>query len=314
MWQEDDAGGRTLVNAIVSSAAESGGLDIKVIQAPPVTKDPNELMQQTGDEFLDAFNGLLDSAAAPPNPLASFDQEAIRQYVRSLYTLGYILGWDERRETAGKALRAEATRDGRVNGRMLDKAEAVDRCAINWCRYKCNNLGEIVLRRNKCGDPACPYCALWKLENFLTSKMAEIERLANPTVYEVTLGKQRLHEDRERKVESLKAVYAEMRLWMTHLTDNAGTAHVQMTRDHMYHLYTCLERHVLESKIIMLAEYDEAAAGVLEEHFRREVTAAGGDPAAVRVTVVKHENVKDAVSAFQEIPSGAVIGTARNRI
>ena len=219
----------------------------------------------------------------------------------AFYTLGYIFGWDERRETAGKALRAEATRDGRINGRMLDKAELIDACAINGWRYKCQNLGEIILRRNKCGDTACPYCALWKLEAFLQSKMAEIERLVNPTTYKIELGLQRLRDDRDGKVEDLKAVYTEMRLWMTHLTDNAATAVTQVSRDHMFHLYTCLERHIVQSKIILLAEYDENAAGVHEEHFRREVAAAGGDPDAVKVTVVKHENVKAAVSDFQEV-------------
>ena len=110
-----------------------------------------------------------------------------------------------------------------------------------------------------------------------------------------------LHQDRDDKVEDLKAIYAEMRTWMTHLSDNQSTASTQVSRDHMYHLYTGLERHLMEAKILLLADYDENAIGVLEEHFRREVALANGDPDAVSVKVDRYETVQGAVEAFQQV-------------
>ncbi len=296
IWQEPDTAGQNL------SAMVAAGLpDAKVIQAPPGAKDPNELMQQAGDGFLELFQELVAEAAPPPDPLASFEMETIRRYIHVLYSLGYIFGWDARREAGAKALYLEGTQNGRVDGKLLDKAGRLEKCAINWWRYKCGNLSEIMLRRNKCGDPACPYCAAWKMEAFLSSKMAEIEQMASPTLYTVSLGKQLLHQEQGQKVADLKAIYTEMRMWMTHLSDNASTAMTQVSRDHMYHLYTGLERHLMEAKILILADWDANAPAVFAEHFKREVALADGDPDAVNVTATRYETVQGAVDAFKDV-------------
>ena len=104
---------------------------------------------------------------------------------------------------------------------------------------------------------------------------------------------QRLHEDVELREQEVGELYAEMRSMMTHLSDNHGDSN-QEAKDHIYNLRMGMVNYFVLDSINIMAEYDEEALALFQEHFGKETDGVA------QVSVVKYDTAKDAVHAFRK--------------
>jgi hypothetical protein len=263
VWQEPDEAGASMVRHLQENFPQ-----LRVIVPPPGIKDACDMASQAGSGFAEMLQELLEEAEAPLDPYA--DREIRTSFIDNdngmvWNNFGFVLDsfLDGKRDSLVAALRQGSQKD-------RDRANAISGCFTNYHFKKCQNTGEVMAQRVKCGDANCAICRTWLLKEFFDSKDEILQHgMENPTLYRIKLFSQRLHSDWVAKENDFRDIYRTIRLMLTRLTDSHGKAH-KVAKDHLYGIRTRITGDVAHFEVVLFADYERGAIQLLEDHFRRQ--------------------------------------------
>ena len=122
----------------------------------------------------------------------------------------------------------------------------------------------------RCGDPNCPKCAVWLVQQFLDGKASVLEQyLSDPTVYITYLFSQRLHTENGPMAEDFKQIYKQIRKIVTHLSDSFGDDR-RIARDHLYGIRAQIEGDAAHFELVLMGEREPGDLDFLQDFFRRQ--------------------------------------------
>ena len=261
-WQEPDEAGAKMIKRLQEQFPR-----LKVLVAPPGIKDPCEMALQAGGGFTEMLDEMIDVAQPAPAP---HQDVAIRTcFITSdemkWNNLGFVINdfLDRKKDAL-----VEYLERGSIKDTLL--ANNIKNCFNNFLFKKCQNTGEIMAFRCRCGDTNDFVCNTWLLKEFLDSKDDMLSAgMEEPTLYRIKLFSQRLHTDPVAMQNDISEIYKNIRQMLTRLTDSHGTT-LPVAKDHLYGIRSHFKADVAQFEIVMMADYDGGNVELLQRHFQRQ--------------------------------------------
>jgi hypothetical protein len=261
-WQEPDEAGAKMIERLQEQFPR-----LKVLVPPPGIKDPCEMALQAGGGFTEMLDEMIDVAQPPPLPHR--DVEIRRCFITpeemKWNNLGFVLNdfLDRKKDVLVEYLSQNGPKD-----QIL--ANNIKNCFNNYLFKKCQNTGEIMAVRCRCGDTNDFICNTWLLKEFLDSKDELLSAgMEEPTLYRIKLFSQRLHTDPIALQNDIAEIYKDIRQMLTRLTDSHGTT-LPVAKDHLYGIRSHFKADIGQFEVVMLADYNRGNVELLQRHFRRQ--------------------------------------------
>ena len=264
LWQEPDDGGQFFINLVSRHRR-----DVLVITPPAGVKDATELADEVGGGFADLMHELLDTAQLPQSAFAQTQIRTSFLYPKKSIRSNFGLSVKDYLPRQRNEL-VEAYRSGALGQNNTIKATRIAGCGLNYLFKRCQNTGEVMAKPERCGDPNCPKCAVWLVQQFLDGKATVLEQhLNDPTVYITHLFSQRLHTENGPMAEDFKQIYKQIRKIVTHLSDSFG-ADRRIARDHLYGIRAQIEGDAAHFELVLMGEREPGDLDFLQDFFRRQ--------------------------------------------
>jgi hypothetical protein len=261
-WQEPDEAGAKMVARLHEQFPH-----LKVLLPPPGIKDPCEMALQAGDGFSDMLEEMIATAEPPPPP--HMDMEIRTCFITleemKWNNLGFVINdyLDRKKDVLVEYLARGSIKDTQL-------ATNIKNCYNNYLFKKCQNTGEVMAVRCRCGDTNDFICNTWLIKSFLDSKDELLSAgMEEPTLYRIKLFSQRLHTDPIAKQNDIAAIYKSIRQMLTRLTDSHGTT-LPVAKDHLYGIRSHFKGDIGQFEIVLMGDYNRGNVELLQRHFQRQ--------------------------------------------